>query len=103
MPLDPSRGLLDQREMSSTLITTQAGSAAAGSEGVSEGATGNPRQGQAEPDPAARQPAAADAAVRDRLQQRPEGRLRRIGAGRQPENFRCAFNKSPGALNKAES
>ena len=51
VPLDPSRGLLDQREMSSTLITTAAGSAAAGSEGVSEGATGNPRQGQANPTP----------------------------------------------------
>ncbi len=37
--------------MSSTLVTTDAGSAAAGSEGVSEGATGNPRQGQANPIP----------------------------------------------------
>src|ERR1019366_4060283 len=49
--LDPSRGLKDEREMSSTLVTTEAGSAAAGSEGVSEGATGNPRQGQANPVP----------------------------------------------------
>ena len=37
--------------MSSTLVTTEAGSAAAGFEGVSEGATGNPRQGQANPIP----------------------------------------------------
>ena len=37
--------------MSSTLVTTEAGSAAAGSEGVSEGATGDPRQGQANPLP----------------------------------------------------
>ena len=49
--LDPSRGLKDEREMSSTLVTTEAGSAAAGFEGVSEGATGNPRQGQANPIP----------------------------------------------------
>ena len=49
--LDPSRGLKDQREMSSTLVTTEAGSAAAGFEGVSEGSTGNPRQGQANPVP----------------------------------------------------
>ena len=49
--LDPSRGLKDEREMSSTLVTTEAGSAAAGFEGVSEGATGNPRQGQANPVP----------------------------------------------------
>jgi hypothetical protein len=46
---DPSRGLKDEREMSSTLVTTEAGSAAAGSEGVSEGATGDPRQGQGNP------------------------------------------------------
>ena len=37
--------------MSSTLVTTEAGSAAAGFEGVSEGATGDPRQGQANPVP----------------------------------------------------
>ena len=49
--LDPSRGLKDEREMSSTLVTTEAGSAAAGFEGVSEGATGNPRQGQPNPIP----------------------------------------------------
>ena len=49
--LDPSRGLKDEREMSSTLVTTEAGSAAAGFEGVSEGATGNPRQGQPNPVP----------------------------------------------------
>ena len=47
--LDPTRGLKDEREMSSSLITTEGGSAAAGFEGVSEGATGNPRQGQANP------------------------------------------------------
>ena len=51
MNLDPSRGLKDEREMSSTLVTTEAGSAAAGFEGVSEGATGNPRQGQPNPMP----------------------------------------------------
>ena len=48
---DPTRGLKDEREMSSTLVTTEAGSAAAGFEGVSEGATGDPRQGQANPIP----------------------------------------------------
>ena len=51
IPLDPTRGLKDEREMSSTLTTTEAGSMAAGFEGVSEGATGNPRQGQANPTP----------------------------------------------------
>ena len=46
---DPSVGLKDQREMCSTLVTTAAGSDAAGSEGVSVGSTGDPRTG--EPDP----------------------------------------------------
>ena len=42
--------------MSSTLVTTEAGSAAAGAEGVSEGATGDPRQGQADPVPLTENP-----------------------------------------------
>ena len=53
---DPSRGLKDEREMTSTLVTTEAGSAAAGSEGMTEGATGDPRQGQANPVPLAANP-----------------------------------------------
>ena len=47
--LDPTDGLKDRREMSSTLVTTTAGSSAAGSIGVSEGSKGDPKQG--EPDP----------------------------------------------------
>ena len=78
--LDPSVGLKDQREMSATLVTTAAGSDAAGSEGVSVGATGDPRTG--EPDPVSAGGAGAlDAAVRDGLFKRREGRLRRLGAG----------------------
>ena len=88
--------------MSSTLVTTEAGSAAAGFEGVSEGATGNPRQGQANPTPAAGQPAAGIAAVRDGLQQRrPRAASPAPSRSSAPENFRCAFNKTPGALNKS--
>jgi hypothetical protein len=103
IPLDPSRGLKDQREMSSTLVTTEAGSAAAGSEGVSEGATGNPRQGQANPIP---QPANA---LPETLQyvtvysNGQKGGFAGSESVNQPENFRCAFNKTPGALDKAES
>jgi hypothetical protein len=101
--LDPSRGLKDEREMSSTLITTEAGSAAAGSEGVSEGATGNPRQGQPNPValPANPQPESLQyVTVYDNKNQ---GGF----AGSQPvseaQNFRCAFNKSQGALEKPGS
>jgi len=100
--LDPSRGLKDEREMSSTLITTEAGSAAAGSEGVSEGATGNPRQGQANPIPLPANPTPESlqyVTVYDNFQ---KGGF----AGSQPvseaQNFRCAFNKTPGAVNNVE-
>jgi hypothetical protein len=103
VPLDPSRGLLDQREMSSTLVTTTAGSAAAGSEGVSEGATGNPRQGQANPTPLPANPLPQSLQYVTVYSNSQKGGF----AGSEPvtnaENFRCAFNKAPGALNKADS
>ena len=100
--LDPSRGLLDQREMSSTLVTTEAGSAAAGSEGVSEGAKGNPRQGQPNPIPLPANPLPESlqyVTVYSNGQKGGFAGSEPVGA---PENFRCAFNKTPGALNKPE-
>jgi hypothetical protein len=99
---DPSRGLKDEREMSSTLVTTEAGSAAAGSEGVSEGASGDPRQGQANPIPIAANPLPASlqyVTVYDNGQQ---GGFAGSEPVSEPQNFRCAFNPSPGALNKPE-
>jgi len=101
--LDPSRGLKDEREMSSTLVTTEAGSAAAGFEGVSEGATGNPRQGQANPIPLPADPLPESLQYVTVYSNATNGGF----AGSEPvadaENFRCAFNKTPGALNKPES
>jgi hypothetical protein len=101
--LDPSRGLKDEREMSATLVTTEAGSAAAGSEGVSEGATGDPRQGQANPIPLAANPLPESlqyVTVYDNNQQGGFAGSQPVG---EPQNFRCAFNKAPGALDKPES
>ncbi len=99
---DPSRGLKDEREMSSTLVTTEAGSAAAGSEGVSEGATGDPRLGQANPIPLAANPEPASLQYVDVYDNGNKGGF----AGSQPvseaQNFRCAFNPTPGAQNKPE-
>jgi hypothetical protein len=99
---DPTRGLKDEREMSSSLVTTEAGSAAAGFEGVSEGATGDPRQGQANPITLPSNPLPGSlqyVTVYDNGQQ---GGF----AGSEPvyeaQNFRCAFEKSPGAVNKSE-
>jgi hypothetical protein len=99
---DPSRGLKDEREMSSTLVTTEAGSAAAGSEGVTEGATGDPRQGQGNPIPLAPNPQPGSLQYVDVYDNGNQGGF----AGSQPvaeaQSFRCAFNPSPGALNKPE-
>jgi hypothetical protein len=103
VPLDPSRGLLDQREMSSTLVTTEAGSAAAGSEGVSEGATGNPRQGQANPTPLPANPIPESLQYVTVYSNGQKGGFAGSEPVANPENFRCAFNKTPGAINKAES
>ncbi len=101
--LDPTRGLKDEREMSSSLVTTEAGSAAAGFEGVSEGATGDPRQGQANPVPLPANPLPESlqyVTVYDNFQQ---GGF----AGSEPvadaENFRCAFNPTPGAVSNNTS
>lgn len=100
--LDPSRGLRDEREMTSTLVTTEAGSAAAGSEGVSEGATGNPRQGGPSPVNLPANPEPESLQYVTVYDNKNQGGF----AGSQPvheaQNFRCAFNKTPGALNKAE-
>ncbi len=101
--LDPSRGLKDEREMSSTLITTEAGSAAAGFEGVSEGATGNPRQGQANPVPLPANPLPESLQYVTVYSDGTKGGFAGAEPVASPENFRCAFNKSPGALNKSES
>jgi hypothetical protein len=100
---DPSRGLKDEREMSSSLVTTEAGSAAAGFEGVSEGATGNPRQGQANPVPLPANPLPESLQYVTVYSDETKGGF----AGSEPvqdaENFRCAFAPTPGALNKPES
>jgi hypothetical protein len=102
VPLDPSRGLLDQREMSATLVTTEAGSAAAGFEGVSEGSTGNPRQGQANPAPLPANPLPESLQYVTVYSNGQKGGFAGSEPVSAPENFRCAFNKVAGALNKAE-
>ena len=101
--LDPTRGLKDEREMSSTLVTTEAGSAAAGFEGVSEGATGNPRQGLANPIPRPANPLPESLQYVTVYDNRNKGGF----AGSEPlteaQNFRCAYNKTPGAVNKGSA
>jgi hypothetical protein len=100
--LDPSRGLKDEREMSSTLVTTEAGSAAAGSEGVSEGATGDPRQGQGNPIPVAANPLPESLQYVTVYDNGNQGGFAGSEPVKEAQNFRCAFTPTPGALNKPE-
>lgn len=96
--LDPTRGLKDEREMSSTLVTTEAGSMAAGFEGVSEGATGDPRQGQAAPIPLPATPEPESlqyVTVYDNFQ---HGGFAGSEPVKESQNFRCAYDLRPGAI-----
>jgi hypothetical protein len=100
--LDPSRGLKDEREMSATLVTTEAGSAAAGAEGISEGATGDPRQGQGNPIPIAANPLPESLQYVTVYDNGQLGGFAGSEPVKEPQNFRCAFNPTPGALSKPE-
>jgi hypothetical protein len=100
--LDPSVGLHDQREMSSTLVTTAAGSDAAGSEGVSVGSTGDPRTGEPNPVPLPAVPAPSTLQYVTVYSNGAKGGFAGSEPVSQPENFRCAFNEIPGA-NSAEN
>lgn len=99
---EPADGLKDQREMSSTLVTTAAGSAAAGSEGVSAGATGDPRTGEPNPVPA---PAVPDPETLQYVTVFSNGTQGGF-AGSQPvaeaQSFRCAYAQTPGAGQQSE-
>jgi hypothetical protein len=99
--LDPTVGLKDQREMSSTLVTTQGGSDAAGSEGVSVGATGDPRTGEPNPVPQPAVPEPETAQYVTVYSNGQKGGLAGSEPVAQPENFRCGYYKAPGA-NKEE-
>jgi hypothetical protein len=101
--LDPTRGRKDEREMSSTLVTTEAGSAAAGSEGVTEGATGNPRQGQANPIPLKANPFPESLQYVTVYSNKQQGGFAGSEPVSNPENFRCAFSLAVGALNESEA
>ena len=99
---DPNDGLKDRREMSSTLTTTQAGSSAAGSQGVSEGSKGDPKAGEPDPVPFPANPSPETlqyVTVYDNENAGGFAGSRPVG---QPENFRCAFNKRQGNVDSDE-
>jgi hypothetical protein len=99
--LDPSVGLKDLREMSATLVTTAAGSDAAGSEGVSVGSTGDPRTGEPNPVPLPAVPAPSTLQYVTVYSNGTKGGFAGSEPVSAPENFRCAFNKVPGANSAA--
>jgi hypothetical protein len=101
--LDPTDGLKDRREMSATLVTTQAGSSAAGSIGTSDGSKGDPRTGEPDPPslPAVPSPETLQyVTVYDNRDKGGFGGSRPVS---QAENFRCAFNKNQGPPRGGES
>src|SRR6202044_955106 len=99
---DPSVGLKDQREMSATLVTTAAGSDAAGSEGVSVGSTGDPGPRGPAPVPLPAVPAPATLQYVTVYSNGQKGGFAGSEPVSQPENFHCAFNEMPGANTSEE-
>lgn len=93
---DPTDGTKDRREMTSTLITTQGGSASAGSQGVSEGSRGDPRTGEPDPVPLPANPQPETLQYVTVFDNRDKGGFAGAKPVGQPELFRCAFDKRQG-------
>lgn len=94
--IDPTDGLKDRREMTSDLTTTASGGRAAGSEGVSDEARGNPNTGEPDPTPF---PANPSPETLQYITVYDNGNKGGFAGGQpvgQPENFRCAFNFAQG-------
>jgi hypothetical protein len=91
---DRSDGYKDRREMSATLVTTASGSRAAGSQGVSEGSLGDPRQGEPNPVPQPANPYPETLQYVTVYDNGEQGGFAGSKPVAQPELFRCAFNKT---------
>lgn len=90
---DKSDGLKDRREMSGTLVTTAAGSSAAGSQGVTEGSLGDPKTGEANPVPLPANPVPETLQYVTVYDNKNHGGFAGSKPVGQAERFRCAFNK----------
>lgn len=94
--LDSTDGLRDRREMSATLVTTQAGSSAAGAIGVSDGSKGDPKTGEPDPPTLPAVPAPETLQYVTVYDNRDKGGFAGSRPVSQPENFRCAYDKRQG-------
>jgi hypothetical protein len=94
--LDPTDGLKDRREMSATLVTTQAGASAAGSLGVTDGSKGDPKTGEPDPATLPAVPAPETLQYVTVYDNKDKGGFAGSKPVSQPENFRCAYNKRQG-------
>jgi hypothetical protein len=95
--MDPSNGLKDQREMSSTLVTVTSGASASGSLGVTQGSKGDPRQGEPDPIPVPADPMPSTLQYVTVFDNADKGGFAGSKPVSQPERFRCAFNKTAGS------
>jgi len=93
---DPADGRKDQREMSSTLFTTIAGSSAAGSQGVTSGSRGNPLSGEPDPQPRPADPQPSTVQYMTVYDNRDKGGFAGGKPINSPERFRCAYAKPQG-------
>lgn len=100
--LDATDGLSDRREMSASLVTTQAGATASGALGVSEGARGNPRVGEPDPVLMPAVPAPETLQYVTVVDNGDKGGFAGSKPVGQPENFRCGFNKRQGPVRGEE-
>jgi hypothetical protein len=94
--VDATDGMKDRREMSATLITIQAGSSAAGSEGVSEGSRGDPKAGEPDPVPLPANPYPQSLQYVTVYDNHDQGGFAGAKPVSAPETFRCGFNKQQG-------
>jgi hypothetical protein len=99
--IDPSDGTKDKREMSSTLVTTAGGSASAGSEGVTEGSRGDPKQGEPDPVPLPANPYPETLQYVTVYDNHDKGGFAGSQPVSQPQAFRCAYDKLEGQSRRA--
>jgi len=92
----PEDGLGDRREMSGTLVTTTAGSSAAGSAGSTVGAKGDPGAGEPDPVPVPADPAPDSLQYVTVFDNKNRGGFAGGKPVSSPERFRCAFAKQQG-------